>query len=297
MKKIILYTYALVLCLTSNFCAAEEITSIEAIVGSEPITNIDVAKIKSCMLIQGRIDESSLNQPNSNDMILNYVVDRKLMLSYVARFGLRVPDNLDLVKSFTSSREAKLSKDQLVSTLKQYKLTLDEFESFLKEDFLVTQVQQKYLASETNISSKDVHNFMTAYYKENTKYHILDIYLPKGSDKVTSHSFSERVNDAISRYKDGREQLAPMTITDLGVKSIDQMPSLYKNVVSNIKVDTPSYMVIAPNGYHSLLMLEKQKPKEMSADYAKYILTARQGGNLIPKWIKSLRDSTYIEIR
>ena len=88
-----------------------------------------------------------------------------------------------------------------------------------------------------------------------------------------------------------------MTITDLGVKSIDQMPSLYKNVVSNIKVDTPSYMVIAPNGYHSLLMLEKQKPKEMSADYAKYILTARQGGNLIPKWIKSLRDSTYIEIR
>jgi|SaaInlStandDraft_5_1057022.scaffolds.fasta_scaffold01652_2 hypothetical protein len=278
--------------LTQVFAA--EVDAIAAIVGDKVITNLDVAHLKSFMLVQGRLSSDNLSDPGINDAMLNLGVERRLMLNYAAGPTTEMPKDDKLLGYFLKHQNLDSAKFQ--ASLDANDLSKENFVSFLEEDFLIQQHQNSYLAGRISISDSRAKNYISDYNQNNTKYHVVDFHVQKSGGGLTAASFSDMISSAVKNYSAGSEVISPVMANDLGVRVLGDFPELYKNVILNLKESVASYMVIADNGYHALLLQNKQVPAELSVQDAKQILYSQEAGDSISSWLRDLKKSEYIKI-
>jgi hypothetical protein len=273
---------------------ASEVDAIAAVVDDKVITNLDVAHLKSFMLIQGKLSSDNLTEPGLSKSLLNLGIERKLMLHSASGPDIDIPDSDKLLEYFLKFQ--KLDSSGLQVLLDANDLDKESFVSFLEEDFLIQQSQNHYLSGKVFVSDSNAKDYITTYNNDKTRYHVLDFYVQKDEDKLTAASFSTMINNAVKNYNAGIEVSAPVTVNDLGTRVLNDFPELYRNVVLNIKGGVASYMVIADNGYHALLLQDRQMPVALSTQDAKQILYSQEAGKTIVSWLNELRKTTYIKI-
>lgn len=294
MRKSFNFIYLMFFLLVGNLCFAKDVNGVVAIVGDRIITSMDIDVLSNIMAIQGRIPATEIKKDTVRQDILRHAIDRYLFLDYAGNFNVNTPEKEDLFVNFAAG--LKMDKAQISDKLHSVGLGDADIEEYLYQEFIIMNTQQNYVSSKAGITDESAQQYTNNYMYENTKYHIIDFYLPKSDEKISTQKFDNMVNDAVIDYKSGQDVSRPMYANDLGVRNLSQLPSLYANVIVNLKPNEPSYMVIAGNGYHSLLLLEKQQPAEPTLTESKKRLFAEKFNEFIPALLQELHDSTYIKV-
>lgn len=271
---------------------AGQINGIVATVGEKIITVSDFDNLLNILAFERNIPHESMAEAGFKKSALNHIVERELFLNYAASYNFTSANISDLQKNYFAVHG--ITHDTLVDDLKKANIPEDDFNNYLQQESIIQKTQQMYVMNKANISNDQAQQYIDSYKDKNTTFHIVDFYLPKSAGKVSSKRFSELVSDAVVDYKAGQEVHRPMYGNDLGVRSLSELPELYKKVVPDLKVNVPSYMIIADNGYHSLLLIEKNSAKEINLQDAKQRLLYIKAQDLLPKFIAELKESTYV---
>lgn len=64
----------------------------------------------------------------------------------------------------------------------------------------------------------------------------------------------------------------------------------------DLKEGSPSKLVTAPNGMHSLLLVEKKEPESIQVEQAKMILYREGMAKEMESWLGKLKQTAYVKI-
>ena len=64
-------------------------------------------------------------------------------------------------------------------SLRDNALTKAQFFNMFRDDMLIEMVQQQVVFAHATVTEKEVSEYMQSYQSDNTRYHVMDFYLPK----------------------------------------------------------------------------------------------------------------------
>lgn len=297
LKKIIKLIHVIVFMSLSlaNVCFATGIDKVAAVVDDQIITNLEIEKMKSFMLTVGAINSESAKDQDANKHILNFQIERMLQLQLAKKFNIAI--NIDaetLQQEFLHNR--KYSHADLVTLLADNNITESYFLAMLKENLQIEKTQQSLIGSNVKITDKMVDEFLEKYHNENTQYLIKDLFFAKTAPKHTAAEYKNIIATAVASYYENGSISKDVSFSDLGYKSLSQLPDIYQNIVPGLKKGKPSAIIIAPNGLHSLLLVDKREPESIQFEQAKMSLYRESMAKEITLWLDKLKQSAYIKL-
>ena len=272
-KKYSVKSMALILLLAFSFVAARNLGDVAAIVNNNVITSHDLDLFVGYITIKNKIPESETSNPNFKNSALEFQIDRSLQADIASRLNISVDDTeFDSVyKNYLSSTH--INEDDLEALLQKNNISKDYFISEFKLDYIISKAQQNYLMAKLKISNDEINSYINQYYLDNTQYNIIDFHVDTESNKITAAKFSELISESVKNYTSAKEVNLPVTVTDLGDRVLTNIPEIYQAPVKNLVVGKVSPMIIAPNGYHTLLLNSKHEPEKITPQQAKNICT------------------------
>lgn len=273
---------------------AAEVDAMRVVVGETVITDLDINRFAQLMVLQGRIPKEELGSPGFRAHLIHLMIQRELIKQSVPLAGRQLPQAKTLLPVFLNA--SHIAAGDLDAQLAEHALTQVDVDHYLQDEYLIQQNQGQYLHSKVHIDGRDVQRFIANYKRANTTYHLIDFYIPKTEKTPTASVFKAHMDAAHSQYAAGEPVQAPVVVADLGHRSIDNIPDLYKNVVSQLQPTHLSYMVVAENGYHALYLLEKNLPEELSTKQVENQLFSEQAGPVFSAWLDELKAATYVKV-
>jgi peptidyl-prolyl cis-trans isomerase SurA len=297
LKKIIKLMYVIIFVSLSsaNVSFAVEVDKVVAVVDSEIITNLEVEKMKSFMIAVGAIDIESSKMQDANKHILNFQIERMLQLQLAEKFNIEVTTSAEKLKQdFLQNRQ--YSPQDLATLLTNNNITESYFFSKLKENLQVEKVQQNIIGNNVKITDEMAYKFLEKYHYENTQYLIKDLFFDKNAPKHTAAEYNVIIEEAVTSYYDNSKMPKDISINDLGYKSLAQLPSIYQDITLELKKGKPSHIIIAPNGLHSLLLVDKKEPESIQFEQAKVSLYREGLAKELTLWLDKLKQAAYIKL-
>lgn len=147
-------------------------SSTVAVVGDKEIPLSDLQNEYSALYSQYQqmfgesFNKELAEQLKLEDAALQRVIQKYLLMSYASDLGLVVTDKevaKELVKISSFLKDGKFDKNTYMSVLKQNRRTSKEFEAQLKQDLLVTKIQNIF---NSPLSTKEISNIGKLLYSQ-----------------------------------------------------------------------------------------------------------------------------------
>ena len=245
---------SLVLMVMASCLCVQAAERIVAIVGDTVITHHDITALTSVLVVQGKLSPEQAQQSNSEKQLLDFAINRLLMKQSAEHYGMERPmSDAELTQEFLVRYQR--TPEAFEQSLRDNALTKAQFLNIFRDDMLIEMVQQQVVFAHATVTEKEISEYMQSYQNDNTRYHVMDFYLPKSGQKVTAQAFSDTMQAALSAWKSGEAMPAEVVQQDLGMKRVEALPEIFQHVVSGLATQKLSYMVIADNGYHALYIL------------------------------------------
>lgn len=284
LKKIIKLVVVAGLSLTTVGFAAE-VDKVAAVVDGDIVTKLEVEKMKDFMVVMGAVAKDD-NHPETYNQLLSFQVDRMLQLELAKKFKIGTDVSVEKLKNaFLQTRG--YTPEELTARLADNNVTEDYFLARLVENRKIEQVQQSFLGSNVKVTDEMAYAFLEKYHNEHTQYLIKDIYIENGN------ADADKIVAAVAKNEPAPEGAQ---VVDLGYKTIAELPDIYQSVVMDLKEGSPSKLVTAPNGMHSLLLVEKKEPESIQVEQAKMILYREGMAKEMESWLGKLKQTAYVKI-
>lgn len=204
--------------------------------------------------------------------VLDQLVSETLQLNTAARYGVKATDQ-ELLRSMQMiMSEQGLNQEQLVASLAQEGLSLNEFRENLRRQLTIQSITQGLVASRIRISEQDIDTFLQsadAKFWISPQYHLQHILIAvEGSGTSANEAAKEKAQSIYQRLKDGAnftamaisESKGPSALQggDLGFRKSSELPTLFSDVAPNLEVGQISEPFQSRAGFHILKLLEKR---------------------------------------
>ncbi len=249
----------------------------------------------------------------AEDMVLNQLIDDKLIFSEAKRQGIEVTDK-EIQAKLQALKNNFETEEGFRDALAAQNITLSELCDRFKTEIMKSNIVYKEVGWKVIITPTEVHDYYDGHIEEfmtPQKAGVLNILIKKGADsgkKGDQMFLIERIREAI---KDGREfkDLAKEYSEgpnaenggDLGLVGQGQMIEELDGVIFSLKPGEVSDIVESPVGYHifkittrvpaSTVEFEKVKDEIEDLIYKKRI------SKNLKKWLRELRKDAYISIK
>ncbi len=287
---------------------------IVATVNTEVITEKELDKRIALMKRQfGENAPANLRQKALDDLI-----DISLQLQLAKRNGIKISDKeLDaVVANIAKSHDITVAKLKEVLP-EQEGMSFAEFRNQLREQGLLSRVQQQALSGELMVSEKDIAAILRNPPRESAmpvQYHVIDVLFgikEDATEKQKSDISNEAQKVAVKlRNKDSDVEAIVKEIQgnlgegvkseDLGWRRINEFPDLFAKEVAKMQVNQVVGPIQAPNGLHLLKLLaingSSSASGKLTKDQAGEIAYRRKLAEKLGPWLKELREPAYIKI-
>jgi peptidyl-prolyl cis-trans isomerase SurA len=205
--------------------------------------------------------------------ILDQLIYERLQLQQGERFGITVSDAQlnNAIRNIMESNQ--LNEEQLVASLAQQGMTLNDFRRQIHTDMTVNHVQQAIVNSRIRITEQDIDSFLASTdgrFATSPDYrlgHIL-IAAPSSAATETLRAAEQKAEEIYQQLKDGADfrQLAlthsndqsALQGGDLGWRKLAQLPELFGGVVDKLKTGEVSRPFRSGAGFHILKNYEQR---------------------------------------
>lgn len=250
-----------------------------------------------------------------NENLLQNIIEEKLQLQLIKKMNITVtPKEINnTIEKITQSNQITLP--QLKAQLQQSNLNFIDFKKNIEKQLLLQRLQQSQLQNAWKVSPQDIQARMIQLKKQdqllNTQYelqHLLLVFPDKmtAKDKQRYDAQANKMTRDLTQHPEhfssyGKKEKSDFTIrsTNLGLRKLNDIPSLFKQVTPSLKLNGVKTNIKDKNGVHFIKLIKKtyQAPSEDNLkQIAMQQLSMKQGENELKHWIVALKKNAFIKI-
>lgn len=275
--------------INSSFAAAKFIDTAIAIVEDDVITNYELSqevdRIRKDLLAQGRKipPEVSLNR-----QVLELMVNKSILLQQANSRGVVITDTQLNSTLQNMARRNQMNLTQFRSALVNTGIDYNRFRQDIRDELAINHIKNQYALQNVDVSDQEVEDFLARNSENNSaeEYklsHIL-IALPDAasSEQVSKARESiQGIKQDIEQGADFAQQASEFSAGgnalqggDLGWRKLAEIPSLFANIVPNMKTGTLSEVLRSASGFHIIKLDEKRNGEQVLVQqtHARHIL-------------------------
>lgn len=307
--KSLLFAAATVATLCCSFNVNAEPEKLDAIVA---VVNDDVILaselISELRTVTMRLRQQQRNLPDSSVLktqLLERLVLVKLQLQQAKRAGIRVDEETLNSAMRNIARNNKLSLREFRTALANEGIDYADFREQLRQQIIVEQLKRRMVDSRVRVSDQEISNFLLNQKDNNqsseTQWQLAQILIalpdePSADDlknaKLEADEILERLNagekfsDLAISESDGRNALEGGL---LGWFKYGQIPTIFADVVEDMKAGDVSQPIKSPSGYHIVTVVDSKQTalRTVKQTLARHIL-------MVPN---QLQDDTSTQLK
>lgn len=274
-KESILVIAALVLCLNSARASGNTLDAVAVIVNDGVVTLSEIDARYETFLQQA--SEAGVTDLPPKNVVIDQIVERliseSIQLQEAQYRGMVVDDEelTEWIRAFAEERDMEL--DELRADLEGRGISYRSFRDDVRRQMLLEGIQQHILQQRIFITQRDIQDFRNSPFFElmaSDRYrvgHILISAQGSASSEEVNAAESEALQ-VVKELRDGAE-FATMAINhssastaleggDLGWRYAEEIPSLFAELVVDMKVGETSDPIRNSLGFHIVQLVEKQ---------------------------------------
>jgi len=278
MKRIL---FAVVLSLASAAANAQEdgareetllLDRIVVVVNDEVITELELANEVNVAVRQLNAQGTPLPERAALErQVLERMVTSRILMQNARRTGIRVTDG-QLNKAIDRmAEENNMSRERFREAMEAEGLDVSRFRERIRMQIMIARLKEREVDNKVTITEAEIDSYLrnqAASSSKDDQYsvaHIL-ILVPEGASPDEIRSNREVAEDALRQLKSGadfRQVAASVSDADdalqggnLGWRAAEQLPELFVDAVSGMRVGDVSEALRSANGFHIVKLLD-----------------------------------------
>ena len=216
--------------------------------------------------------------------VLERLVLEKIQIQVAAQAGIKVSEK-DLNKAIADiAKRNKLELPQFEKIIESEGVPFARFREQIGQQILIAKLRHEEVENRTRVSDQEIENFLRNQSNESESEleyrlsHIL-ITIPSGAsdselkvardksdDALRRIDAGEDFGDIALRVSDGQQALEK---GDLGWRKGAEIPSLFADAVSTMKLGENSGIITSPSGYHIVKLVDKRSGEKIMVEQHK----------------------------
>lgn len=268
----------------------QEINRIAAVVNEDVVTAQELQARTETVVRQLR--EAGTRLP-SRDVLEKQVLDRiiieRLQLERAQQMGVRVDDEAVNGVVANIAKENGLPLNQFRKVLERDGYDFAEFRENIRREMTLSQLHRRIVQNRVKVTEQEARNYLeraSARQDMNTEYrlaHIL-VAVPQTPSPAQVQAAKQKAQDILDKlrqgadfgqiavaYSDGQQALKG---GDLGWRKTGQLPTLFSDLVVNMKPGQVSDLIRSPSGFHILKLMDERGGEKhvVQQTHARHIL-------------------------
>ena len=216
--------------------------------------------------------------------VLERLVLEKIQIQVAGQSGIKVSDK-ELTKAIADiARRNKLELPQFEKIIESEGVTFARFREQISQQILIAKLRNEEVENRVKVSDQEIENFLrnqSAGSDSELEYrlsHIL-ISVPTGSSETELKTIRDKADEALRRI-DAGEDFGDIALSvsdgqqalergDLGWRKGAEVPSLFADAVSAMKVGDNSGIITSPTGYHIVKLVDKRNGEKIMVEQHK----------------------------
>ncbi len=314
--------------------AGQTLDVIVAVVDSDVITRreLDAAIVR----IERQLRQRQVPIPPRAALerqVLEQLILAQLQLRAAERGGVAVDDATLNAAIDTLAQSNNMSLSQLRQTVEKDGISFAQFRDDVRRELMAVRLRQRLVDSQVQVSEQDVDSLQAQLAGQpgfsgagggasDREYRLAQILIavPEGASPQQVETARRQAEDVLAQLRQGADfrQMAVSVSADrqaleggeLGWRRADQIPTLFANVVPNLRAGQVSDLIRSPSGFHIVKLIEvrggndgrapsPQGPMTAEADRARIreALLRRRADEEWELVLRRLRDEAYVEVR
>ncbi|MCK5718450.1 MAG: peptidylprolyl isomerase [Thiomargarita sp.] len=274
MNKLNLIIFGLLISIVAK---AEVLDYIVTIVNDDVIVNSTLQQELKIALVEWQ--KRTKHLPLEKDLtkqVLNSLILAKLQLQLAKRMGIQVGDNL------LNEKLQKVAREQN-QTLAEFRLFIEKkgynyvyAREKVREQMIIEKLQVRQILSRIDVSKREIDNFLSNKTQQGAiddEYHLQHILIATSKSPLPAEikSKQQKSNRIAAELKQGADfQAMALKVSDssqaveggdLGWLKAGEMPTLFDDIVYNMKVAEIYGPIRDSSGFHIIKLVEKKGNK------------------------------------
>ena len=207
------------------------------------------------------------------EQVLERLIIEEIQLQIGDSAGVKISDaELNRALSMLASQNS-MNLEQFKESLDANNSSYSKLRDSVRKELIIQRVQRGKVGANIEISEQEIENFLNSEegrLKLAEQYNVQQILLSLNSEAPESkvNSTKEKGADIIRRYNEGEsfEKLAATYSSDqnaleggsLGWRKATELPTLFSDVVTKMKVGEASELIRSGAGFHIIRLAEKK---------------------------------------
>jgi len=280
MKSILL---AVILVLANDAVFAQEdgasrntllLDRVVAVVNDEVVTQLELAKEVDFAVRQLTLQGTPLPERDALErQVLERMITSRILVQNARRTGIRVPDG-QLNKAIDRmAAENKMSGEQFREAMEEQGIDISRFRERIRVQIMIARLKEREVDNKVTITEAEIDSYLRSQVKSGSKddeykvAHIL-VLVPEGASPDEIRTSRDAAEDALRQLKEGADfgQVAA-SVSDagdaleggmLGWRTAAQLPELFVDAVSGLRVGAVSDALRSANGFHIVKLYDKR---------------------------------------
>lgn len=294
--------------------AVQPLDGIVAVVNDDAIMSSDLDQ--RVAQVRQQMQSRDIGLPDQNELreqVLSRMITEQIELQMAERANLSV-SNSDLNQAMRGvAQRNNMTLEQFADRVEKEGMNYAQVREQVRRELLITQVQQRSVAGQINISDREVDQYLKqAGSNAGVQYHLAHILIavpqaPTPQQAEAARKKAEQLRQSIvsgqARFQEvaAAQSDGPQALDggDLGWRSGAEMPSIFDDVVPGMSVGDVSEPIRSPSGYHLITLLEKRGGgnAEQQREQIRRTLFQRKVNEELEAWTQEIRASAYIDNR
>ena len=253
---------------------------IVAVVNSEPITNLEVQRLRQRLRSDLAAQTPPPNAREDSDlsrMALEQLINEKAQLQVARASGIKIEeDALDQAEQNVATSN-QLTRQALGQRLAQEGISASAFREQLRTQLTLSRLREREVESRVRVSDLEIAQFLrtqlqlqAAQVPTVLNLAMILIAVPENSPEPAVRALGERAADITRRARSG-ESFADLAKAfsqsadrganggQMGLRPANRYPDLFLNATRALKVGSVSDPVRSAAGFHVLQVIERQE--------------------------------------
>ncbi|ARS53478.1 peptidylprolyl isomerase [Kushneria konosiri] len=294
--------------------AVQPLDRVVAVVNDDAIMSSDLDQRVS--QVRQQMQSRNIGMPDQNELreqVLSRMITEQIELQMAQRANLSVSDS-DLNQAMRGvAQRNNMTLEQFADRVEQEGMSYAQVREQVRRELLITQVQQRSVASQVNISDREVDQYLKqAGSNANTQYHLAHILtsVPQAPTPQQAEAARQKTEQLRQEITSGRAKFQEVAAAqsdgpqaldggDLGWRSGAEMPSIFDDVVPRLSVGEVSEPIRSPSGYHLITLLDKRGGgnADQQREQIRRTLFQRKVNEELEAWTQEIRASAYVDNR
>lgn len=251
---------------------------IAAIVNDEVITKSELSQ--QTKTIEKQLQQNGNSAPDRavlEKQVLEHLITNQVQLQIAKKSGIEVDEHAVDNAIDNIAKENNMTMTQMRETLALEGVDFKNYREKIREQMIISQLQQRDLYPELQVSEQEVEQFlqspngMGGLTNEYRLGHIL-VSMPEAPSPEQLDAANQKVKEILTQLKAGKEfaQVAlvegkgeqALNGGDLGWRKIPELPTIFEKIVPALKVGEIPEAIRSPSGYHIIKLLDKRSSEQ-----------------------------------